>query len=57
MWRNYIDESFVYSRLIQAAPHRAAELNEALADELAECADLMDDLGTKFVALFAGRGS
>ena len=57
MWRNYIDESFVYSRLIQAAPHRAAELNEALADELAECADLMDDLGTRFVALFAGRGS
>ena len=57
MWRNHIDESFVYSRLIQAAPHCAAELNEALADELAECAELIDDLGTKFVALFAGRGS
>lgn len=57
MWWNYVDESFVYSRLVHATPHRAAELNEALADELAERAELMDDLGTKFVALFTGRGS
>lgn len=57
MWWNYVDESFVYSRLVHATPHRAAELNEALADKLAERAELMDDLGTKFVALFTGRGS
>lgn len=57
MWWNYIDGAFVYSRLIHGTPFRAAELNEALADKLAERAELMDDLGTKFVALFSGRGS
>ena len=54
IWRNYIDESFVYSRKIWVSPRRSADLNEALADGLAERADLMDDLGTKLVAMFTG---
>ena len=40
MWWNYIDEAFVYSRLIHATPFRAAELNEALADKLTEHTEL-----------------
>jgi len=52
MWRNHIDESFVYSRTVSVPAEVSAELNEELADNLAEHG-LLDD-GAPFVAMFIG---
>ena len=47
-------DSFLYKVHIFASPDRAADLNETLAERVAEQPDLMADPGTKFVPMFIG---
>ena len=47
-------DSFLYEIQVFASPYRAAELNEMLADRLADRSDLMVNPGTKFVPMFIG---
>ena len=47
-------DSFLYDICIPAPPSRAADLNEELADRLADRPELMADPGTKFVPMFIG---
>ena len=47
-------DSFLYKVHIFASPDRAADLNETLAERVAEQPELMADPGTKFVPMFIG---
>lgn len=47
-------DSFLYKVHISASPDRAADLNETLAERVAEEPDLMADPGTKFLPMFIG---
>ena len=47
-------DSFLYLIRIFASPDRAADLNELLANRLADQSDLMVDPGTRFVPMFIG---
>lgn len=47
-------DSFLYKIQVFASPHRAADLNETLANRLANQPELMADPGTMFVPMFIG---
>ena len=47
-------DSFLYKIHICASPDRAAELNETLAERVAQEPELIADPGTKFVPMFIG---
>ena len=47
-------DSFLYDICIPASPTRTADLNEELADRLADRPELMADPGTKFAPMFIG---
>ena len=46
--------SFLYEKRIHAKPELAAEMNEMLADRIADSPELMADPGLKFIAVFTG---
>ncbi len=50
-------DSFLYQRAVYATPTLAADLNERLADQIADRPDLMADPGLKFVAMFTAASS
>ncbi len=47
-------DSFLFLVHVFASPERAAELNEALADRIADRPELMADPGVRFVPMFIG---
>ena len=47
-------DSFLFLVQVFASPERAAELNEALADRIADRPELMADPGVRFVPMFIG---